>query len=50
VIGHLIESFNNLSIDLKARVLWIAGIVVLVWSFRRFLMTRGDLANKNKSN
>tara|TARA_B100001029_G_C15061545_1_gene458977 strand:+ start:4583 stop:4729 length:147 start_codon:yes stop_codon:yes gene_type:complete len=47
MIKSFIESFNSMPIDLKARVLWIAGIVVLVWSFRRYLMTRGNL-NKLK--
>ena len=48
MIKNFIESFNSMPIDIKARIFWIAGIVVLVWSFRRFLMTRGDIGNKNK--
>ena len=43
---NIFDTFNSLPIDIKARVLWIAGIVVLVWSFRRYLMTRGDIGNK----
>ena len=48
MIEQIVESFNSMPIDIKARVLWVSGIVVLAWSFRRYLMTRGDAGNKNK--
>ena len=45
---NFFDTFNSMPVDVKARILWIAGIVVLLWSFRRYLMTRGDIDNKNK--
>ena len=48
MIEYFFESFNSMSLDVKARVFWVAGIVVLAWSFRRYLMTRGDMGNKSK--
>ncbi len=49
MIKNFIESFNSMPIDIRARIVWIAGIVVLVWSFRRYLMTRGRYIKRNKN-
>ena len=48
MITDFIDNFNSLPVDLKARVLWIAGIVVLVWSFRRYLMKRSVSSSSKK--
>lgn len=46
-IQDIIDRVKALPPDLQVRILWVSGIVVLTWSFRRYLITRSDPVNKN---